>query len=344
MSDTEAKTKKASARKLRKLRQDGMVASSAETAGYLAVASGLGIFLALFGSMIRSIYEMFEVTQTAMALPFGDAVRAVSADIAWRLFKIVAPVAGAAVCVAIVVSILFNGGLPISTKPLAPQIDRISPVSGLKRIYGRRGWIETATAFVRMSVWLVFVALVALIWLPRFAGAVQCGFACQIQTALPGLWLMAIGLIIVLLLSAGAEMMVQKSLFLFEQMMTESETKQERKESFGDPGIRAERRRRMREDPPDQNAVGVEKANICFYSKGQAVAIRYHPQQASTPRVSARLEGRAVAQFQDRLRGGGLPVVESDRLVKGCWGIEPGGAMPSDLYEIFANTLRAAMT
>ena len=343
MSDTEAKTKPASGRKLRKLRQEGTVANSTETAGFMAAAIGVVVVIAIFGASIRSFAEMFEVTATATTLPFDDAVRAASADMSWRLFKIVAPVAGAAVLTAVLVAILFNGGLPISAKPLAPQIQRISPMSGLTRIYGRRGWIETAVSYIRIFIWLAFVAIVGLIWLPPFAGAVQCGFPCQLSLALPPLWLFGVGLIVVLILSAGADLLIQKSLFLFEQMMTESEVKQERKESLGDPGIRAERRRRMREEPPDPQAAGVEKANICFFSGDQAVAIRYHPQQAKTPRVSAKLKGAAANQFKDRLASAGKPVVENDRMVKGCWGIEPGGAMPTALFEIFAKTLREAM-
>ncbi|WP_299285100.1 EscU/YscU/HrcU family type III secretion system export apparatus switch protein [uncultured Tateyamaria sp.] len=344
MSDTEAKTKDASPRKLRKLRQEGTVANSTETAGFMAAAIGVVVMIAIFGGAIGSLSGMFEVTATAMAQPFEDAVRAASADIAWRLFKIVAPVAGAAVLIAILVAILFNGGLPISAKPLAPQLERISPKAGLTRIYGRRGWIETAASFTRIFIWLIFVGIVALIWLPPFAGAVQCGFSCQLNMSRPALWLLGIGFVVILVLSAGADMILQKSLFLFEQMMTESEVKQERKEAFGDPGIRAERRRRMRGETTDAKAAGVDKANICFFAGDRAVAIRYHPQQAQTPRISAKLQGQAVGQFKDKLNGVGLPVVESDRMVSGCWGIEPGGAMPSDLYETFATTLREAMT
>ncbi len=344
MSDTEAKTKPASPRKLRKLRQEGTVANSTESAGFAAAAAGIVVLLALTGVALTSLFELFEVVATAMTLPFDEVVRATSADVLWRLVMVVGPIAGASVFVAIIVAILYNGGILFSTKPVAPQLERISPVSGLKRIYGRRGWVETATTFLRIFLWLAFVAILAWIWLPRFAGAVQCGFPCQARTAVPALWLLGIGLIVVFVLSAGADMLIQKSLFLFEQMMTETEAKQERKEAFGDPGIRAERRRRQREEPPDPSAVGAERANICFFAGNKAVAIRYHPQQARVPRVSARLTGDAAKALRDRLTSAGLPVVESAQLVKGCWSVEPGGAMPTDLYEPFSKTLRAAMS
>jgi type III secretion protein U len=344
MSDTEAKTKPASPRKLRKLRQEGMIASALEAVGFVAVAVGVVTLFLVAGGIFVALMDLFDIAEDAMLLRFDDAVRAAAGDSAMRLFQVVAPVAAATVLTAIVVAIVSNGGIPLSAKPLAPQMERISPINGLKRIYGRRGWIETAASFGRVFLWLTFAALVGWALLPRFAGAVQCGFPCQAQAARPIFWVLGIGLVVLLLFSAWIDIILQRALFLAEQRMTATEVRQERREAFGDPQIRSERRKRMREEPADLTAVGVDRANICFYSGDRAIAVRFHPEQARVPRVTAKLRGAEAQLFRMRLAKAGLPIAESRAIVAACQAVQPGDALPMGLYELFASTLRKAMT
>lgn len=344
MSDTEAKTKPASPRKLRKLREEGNVAQASEAASFFGAAAGTIAVLVLAGATLAMLVDIFEVVMLAATLPFDEAVRAASSETFHRLAFIVAPIAAAPIVVGVVATIVSNGGIVFAIKPVTPQVERVSPLSGLKRIYGRRGWIETAVTFVRIVVWLAFVAVVALVWLPAFAGAVQCGLPCQARSAIPPLWLFGMGFVAVLVLAAGADVLAQRSIFLFEQMMTESEVKQERKDAYGDPGIRKERRRRAREEPPDPNAIGRENANLCFFDDEGAVAIRFHPKMARIPRVCAKAKGGEAVEMREAMAGAGFTIARSDEVVRGCRAVVLGGPLPSEHYEAFVTALEEATT
>ncbi|MEM7526949.1 MAG: EscU/YscU/HrcU family type III secretion system export apparatus switch protein [Pseudomonadota bacterium] len=345
MSDTEEKTHPASPRKLRKLRDEGQVANSSEASGFIGSALAVVAALALGSGLIVAFSEVVEIVAVAMTEPFDDALGATLADVSWRLFTILAPVTAAAIAASVLSAMVYNKGVPFSAKPLEPNFLRLSPVEGLKRIYGRRGLVETASACLRIVVWLVFLGIVAALWLPEFTTAVRCGFPCQAESAELRIWLVGLGLVVLLLLAAGADMLIQHFLFLHEQRMTPSEVKQERKESFGDAGIRAERRRRMREEPPDPASIGVDKANICLFSEDRAVAVLYHPQSARVPKVTAKLSDPAkIEAFKHRLSQSRLPVAESAHMVKVCWKVTPGHTMPPDHFMAFAKALRDALT
>jgi type III secretion protein U len=343
MSETETKSRPASANKLRKLWQEGIVPRSSELAGFVAVAVGVVMLFAMAGGILVAATELVDIAEEAIRKPSDEALRGMARDIAVRFFGVVAPVAGVTVFTAIVVAIIYHGGVPLSAKPLAPQLERMSPAQGLKQLFGRRGLIETAATFVRVLLWFLFAGLAGLLLLPGFAAAVQCGFPCQAQAARLTVWVLGLGLVLLLLLSAGFDMILQRALFLFEQRMTASEVGHERRESYGDPQIKAARRSRLREEPPDPSAIGAERANICFFAGDRAIGVRYHPQQAKVPRVAAKLSAGAAEQFRARLAQAGLPVVESHELVAGCQAVELGVGLPTALYEVFATTLRAAM-
>ena len=344
MSNSEAKTKPASARKLRKLRTDGSVAQASDATGFLGAAAGTVAILILVGSVAAGLTQIFDVAIAAAELPFDEALRAAPKEIGRRVVLLVAPIAAASLIVSVIVTIIYNGGIIFAIKPVVPQMERVSPLAGLKRVYGRRGWIETGATALRLTLWLGFAALVGWLWLPGFAGAAQCGLPCQARLAIPPAWLIGVGFAVILILSAGTDMLVQKSLFEFEQMMTESEVKQERKEAFGDPGIRKERRRRQREEPPDPKAIGLSRANMCFFDETGAVAIRYHPQMARIPRICHKGSGFEAHEMRRTMGEAGMAVVESAEIVRGCRGIAPGGAMAADLYEPFAKALKKGLT
>lgn len=340
MSDTEAKTRPASQRKLRKLRKEGQVPQTTESTGYLGVVIGL---LALLGSApiaFAALLSLFDETFVAIETPFEDVLPDAPGLIGRPLGLILGPVVGAAVAAAVLGALVFNNGIVFAAKAVAPQVTRVSPLSGLKRIYGRRGWIETAMSLVRLGLWFAILLASAFLLLPRIVDATNCGVPCQAGTGARMAVTVLLGAVVTMLLAMAAEVAIQRGLFLHEQQMTETEVKQERKESFGDPGIRRERQRRAREAPPNPAAAGADKANIWIFHEDRALGIRYRPEDEPIPRVAARLEGQEAIRVRKAVTRSKTPLVENAVIVSGCGGVGPGDPIPSHLYETFATLLR----
>ncbi|MEP3636079.1 MAG: EscU/YscU/HrcU family type III secretion system export apparatus switch protein [Paracoccaceae bacterium] len=338
---TETKTDPASNRKLRKQREQGSIANGQELASFIACAAGL----LLLGTMAVVTWRRLATGITDAALlfemPFDEAVEVGIAQLGETLFYIMAPLVGALFVIGFVASLLFNGGFVFSLKPVAPQLNRVSVKTGLTRIYGRRGWLETGISLLRLTVWLLFAGFIGYVWLPSFLAAPLCAGSCAVELAVPLAWTILIIAIIIILFSGVIEGVIQKNQFLHEQKMTKTEVKRERKDQFGSPEVSRERRRLMREAQQEGAAPGAKNGNLCFYTDDFAVAIRYLPPDEKYPYIVAKAtDAAAVAELRASMKGKGRSETKAPAFVQNLTGAEMGSALDPKHYDDFVAALR----
>lgn len=338
---TEAKTDPASNRKLRKQREQGLIANGQEMAGLLACAFGI-LLLATTAALIwKQLANGILDAARLREMPFDMAVESGLLQLGETLLLAVVPIVVMTFVVGFLTTILFNGGFVFSLKPIAPQLNRVSPQAGFARIFGRRGWLETGVALMRLIVWFLLAGFVGYLWLPSFLASPTCVGACAAELAIPLTWIIVIAAVIVILLSGVLEAVIQKNQYLHEQKMTKTEVKRERKDQFGSPEVARERRRLMREGQQQGAKPGAKNGNLCFYTKDFAVAIRYLPPDEKFPFVVAKAAGdEAVKQLRQSMRGRGQSQTEAADFLSQLRGIEIGSALEPKHYDAFVAALR----
>ena len=137
--DDSQKTEDPTGRKLQEARDSGQVAKSQEVNNLLMILA-LTISVVMFGgAMARDIFNM--------SLPFIETPDMVPTDIGhlttmgWKLLGLIL-IAGAAPLVIALFAAFGAGylqfGLLFSSESLMPSLEKISPMSGLKRIFSLR--------------------------------------------------------------------------------------------------------------------------------------------------------------------------------------------------------------
>ena len=340
MSDSEEKTRPASDRKLMKQREEGSIAQATEGAAFLGAAACLLLMAAGFVTALSLIRAMFLSAFGSIGMSFQHGLGTVLADVARTGFAMVVPIVATMLAFTLTVTLIYNRGPAFAAKPVTLQFNRVSMKAGVKRIYGRRGWIETGTGALRVSVFFAVMILVTWLFLPQIVSVPRCGFPCTARLAI---WLVSMFLttaILIFVVASAIDMIVQRSIFLHEQKMTESESKRETKEQLGDPEIRKERRRQQRDGVKQADAIGPDRANMCFFAGDVCFAIRYHPQYAPMPRIAAvskKPAGRDA--LRDRVRANGFPELEDDVLVGLLTGSVPGDAVPERAFDRLAMSM-----
>ena len=123
--------------------------------------------------------------------------------------------------------------------------------------------------------------------------------------------------------------------------MTKQETKDESKESEGDPLIKsriraAQRellRRRMMQDVPDADVVLTNPTHI-------AVALKYDPTGMNAPVVVAKGERLIAEKIKQIAKDAGVPVIEDKPLARAIFKMTKiGEQIPADLYRAVAEVL-----
>ncbi|MEM8773855.1 MAG: EscU/YscU/HrcU family type III secretion system export apparatus switch protein [Pseudomonadota bacterium] len=341
MSETEAKTQKASPRKLQKQRREGNIAQSGESSGLLSSAIGVAVFAGVIPFVLTQLEKMFKSASQSISLEFHDALNLAVPEIGGLTVLLVLPFVLLFSITSIMTSILLNGGIVFSMKPVAPTLSRVGIVTGLKRVFGRRGWIEMSQSFIRVGIWLLCAILVLLSFVASLFRADLCGASCVVQIAvLLGLFLVIVAFF-VLIISVGMDILVQKQLFLHEQKMTNSEVKQEQSEQFGTREVRQERKRLRKEMLNSADVVGVDKGNMCLFFAEQCIVVRFHPQEAPIPRITAKAAtAETTAQMRSQIMASGCPETEDRKLVEGHTRSSPGDPLKQDFYPEFIEALK----
>ena len=341
MSETEEKTKPATAKKLRKQREEGNVPQSQAMTSFFTTALGLLTLLIIGQFVLLQLEDIFAQIFLAVPQPLSETRGALFALTVNTVALAVAPIALATMAGAIIITVLFHKGIPFSVKPLTPKFEKLSPASGLKRVFGRRAWIENGVGLLRVVIW--FGAAFIAIWTLRDAlfRLDLCPASCTFQVSQMLIWRLVPVAIVVLLLSAGLDMLVQINAYLFEQKMSVSEHKREQKDVFGAPEIRQERNRLRKGSVRGAEHVGPELANMCFYSQEGAVGIRYHPEKSPLPRVSAVARSpQDATKLRAIIRDNGHPERNAPQITSLCLRTSLGAPVPETVFVELATAMR----
>jgi type III secretion protein U len=337
---SEAKKHAASETKLRKQREQGSVASSQEAAGFLACAFGITLVAAMAGVIWTRLQAVITGSLDVMNLPFDAAREASLQMLGQTLLAIILPLTGITLTTAFVTAVIYNKGMLFAMKPVTPQLKRVSPGAGFKRIYGKRGMVETPISALRIYLWLGFALLVG-VW-PFMAILRQsaCIGPCMANRIVPIVWLLVIGAVVVMIVTAVGEMLMQRKLFLHEQKMTETELKRERKDQHGSPEIRQERRRRMREANTQKRKTGAARATMCFYWGDKAVGIEFRPPKVALPYVVVKTDTAAeTAKLRKLVTDKGWPEMQHEALTRAGLVRRDGETLDEQSYAAFIDAV-----
>jgi flagellar biosynthetic protein FlhB len=250
------------------------------------------------------------------------------------------PIFAALVAVVLLAGIAV-GGWNFSPVALTPDFTRMSPLSGLKRLFGLRGASELGKALLKCAVvggvaagivsWL-FPQVLAL---GRMSASTAIGRGAGLMS-LSFVWLCAS-----LALVAAVDVPLQLFQFKRALRMTRQELRDEAKESDGRPETKQRirqlqqmmARRRMMHKVPTADVVIVNPTHF-------AVALKYDPANMRAPRVLAKgvdLIAQNIRRIAEEHR---VPVFESPKLARALYrSVDLNQEIPAGLYLAVAQVL-----
>lgn len=144
-----------------------------------------------------------------------------------------------------------------------------------------------------------------------------------------------------LLLLAGLDYLLQRREVLSRMRMTPDEMKREFKDQEGDPAIKRQRRRRMRDLAKRRLQVNVKSADVVLVNPTEyAVALRYNQDEDRAPRVVAKGRGTIAERIREIARTSGVPIIAQPPLARLLHAaVAEGREIPANLYHAVAEVL-----
>ena len=334
MADRYDRTEKATGRQLQKALEKGQVARSRELVS-MAATGGIMMVIVFWGG--ATVMHLSGTMRRLLSLQYGTEPFTVARSAGMDTIFILLPFLLSSAMLAIIAS-LAQGGLVI--KPLKPQLSKLNPMEGLKRIFSIRGLMELGKNLLKVLAggyvaWLTIrKELNILPFLP--------------QLGLPDVVSISGGLIVKAFLTGFSFFMVIAVMDYFLQrwqherslMMTKTEVKEEHKDTEGNPQVKGKIRSLMREMARQRMMRDLPKATVVITNPTHfAVALRYESKAMDAPQVIAKGADFMAEKIREVARKHGIPIIEDKPLARSLYKVDLGASVPEELYRAVARIL-----
>ncbi|MBO9676952.1 MAG: EscU/YscU/HrcU family type III secretion system export apparatus switch protein [Acidovorax sp.] len=342
MDSSQDKNLPATERKLQKAREDGQTARSRDLSHLAILGMGALAMLVLARPLMERLQfalgQQLSFNAAAVSAPHSMLTRLQDMVVVGLLASVLFAVL---TCGAAVVSAVAAGGWIFSLKPVAPQFNRLNPLSGFANLFSKQQMANVAkmvlmTAVLTMVAWKYFshgIEQVVQVVLQPSALAIR--HVADWLTAGMGL------LLLVVFLAAIADVPLQAFFFKSRLKMSHEEVKQEHKESDGNPQIKGRIRQRQREIADRASVNAVPKADFVVMNPTHyAVALRYDDKTMGAPQVIAKGTDLIAQKIREVATAHDVPVLQSPMLARALYAhAELDQAIPAQLYTAVAQVL-----
>ena len=342
------KTEPATDKKLRDARDEGKVAKSKElTAAFdlIVLFLVLKVFVSFVGEKLLGFFsyiynrmpDFLNETQKDMS---SVTVRNFMNDIILQFLLTCLPFFIFGVVVTILVSIV-QVGWKVTTKPMAPKLDKFNPINGFKRIFSKDAIFELIKSVLKIGV-ILYMAYSSI---KSHQNDIFILYELPLKraVALVGDIIINTGLkiSIVYLIVGIVDYIYNKHKFNEDMKMTKQEVKDEFKNTEGDPAIKGQQRKRMQEASQRRMMQDVPKADVVITNPTHfAVAIKYDADTNQAPVVTAKGQDYVAMKIKEIARDNNIRIVENKPLARMLFhNVELGAEIPPELYQSVAEIL-----
>jgi len=340
--NSQEKTEEPTPRRLEKAKEDGQVPRSKELSTSLVLIVGaLGLWWSggLFYSTAQNVFtynftldrsDLFDTHKMAIHLAAAAKEAILSVSPLLILLAVVA-----------ILGPLALGGWMFSGKSLLPKLNRISPISGFKRMFGLKSLVEL------LKSWAKVLIVIGCTFALFFAMKDSVLFINQEPTRpaiIHSVDLVMFGALVLAcstLLVSVIDVPFQIYDFTKKMRMSLQEVKDEHKDTEGKPEVKQRIRRiqyemsqqRMMQDVPDADVV---ITNPTHY----AVALKYASDAMEAPILVAKGIDEVALKIREVAKENHVPIVESPALARSVYTFTPiGKEIPEGLYVAIAQVL-----
>ena len=342
-STGQERTEQATPKRKQEARKKGQIAQSREISSVMILMVSTAFFYFAGSWMFWNLSQFVTgVYQNFDALRFSDVsdASAFSLEILSKLLSLLIPFL-IPIAIAGFVANVFQVGFQINSEAMAPKFAKLNPISGMKRFVSIKSVVELGKSILK----ILFIGSIAYILVKN-----------DMET-FPALIHQEVGQILIfiawaslkicffvsmaMLVLAVLDYIYQRWQYEKDLKMTKQEVKDEQRQTYGDPKVKARirgvqmemARRRMMEAVPEADVVITNPTHL-------AIALKFDAHEMIAPRVLAKGAGFVAQRIREIAEENQIPIVEEKPLARSLYKmVEVGGYIPAELYRAVAEVL-----
>jgi len=321
-------------------RKKGQVFKSQEAISAFMLLSLVAVLKYWIPSMLQRMEQLFPYVLGLSSDWTERSVASLMLNTLWLGIQIMWPIFGTGLVVALAanyiqVGVLFTG------ESMKPQISRLSLISGAKRMFGIKAWVELAKSLIKVILigYYLYASVrdriqlyPALQQLDVGQGAIFIG-----QALMELAWNISISFLGL----AALDYLYQRWNYEKDLRMSHEELKQEYKQTEGNPELKSEIKKRQRAMAMSRMMQDMKKADVVITNPTHfAVALRYDLKKNKAPYVVAKGQDQLALRMRELAQEYDLVIMENKPLARALYAqVEIGQGIPADLYKAVAEVL-----
>lgn len=341
---TGEKTEKATPKRRKDARQKGQVHQSKEINSAFVL---ICIFLAInfihgywYKEMGKFYNKILDYSSSVNELYTIRNVTLLSNEVLWTILKLALPLLLLSLAIGLICSYM-QVGLLFTTKTLAIKLDKLNPISGLKRMFSLKSIVELVKSILKITV-LLYATVSYLI--KEYYNILNV-FDMDIGQVVAYMWKVVLSLTmrcaIILLVLAVLDYYYKKWEFEKGLKMSKQEVKEEFKQTEGDPKVKSKIKEKQRQIAMRRMMQDVPTADVVITNPTHfAVALTYNNKGDSAPKVIAKGQDLIAQNIKRIANENDVPLYENKPLARKLFStVEVGEFIPPDLYHAVAEVL-----
>lgn len=305
--DDSQKTEEPTPKKLEESRKKGQVALSREVNNWVMLLAATIMIAAIMGPVFKELFvHLKSYLEKAHELPTmpGGFMALIGDSLSSIAFLMILPL-GLLIFAAFIGPFAQVGPL-FAPESIKPELEKISPIKGFKRLFSARSLVEFAKGILKLfAIGLVGTLLI----IPYFDGIEHTvGLPIpELMEEIKSLVLrMMAGILVVLLVIAVIDLTFQRYEHYKKMRMTKQELRDEYRQTEGDPHVKSKLKQLRMERARQRMMQAVPEADVVITNPTHySIALKYDPDEFDAPTVVAKgvddlaLRIREVAKEHD---------------------------------------------
>lgn len=336
------KTESASAQKLKKAREKGQIPRAKE----LLSAGILALCVVYYSALIPKLYILFTESFTdafffdSQSLSNNELLLGLVGNMLIGIGKLFVPLLALKLIFAFIGGSLI-GGFSINLSKIAPDFTKISPLSGIKRIFSKNSLVEFAKNIVKISCFFAILYYIIDSKLNSISTLARSSFNTVMSVFSGYLIELLILLVVLTVLFAILDTPYQVFSFAKQMRMSKQELKDEYKQSEGNPETKGKLKQVRQQMSKSSASKKVPEADLILMNPTHyAVALKYDQSKADAPFVVAKGADQMALFIKGLGVKNNVEVIEIPDLARSIYYTTQLNQMiPSQLYTVVADLL-----
>jgi flagellar biosynthetic protein FlhB len=340
--DDSQKTEEPTPKRLEDARKKGQVAISREINNWVMICTGT-ILIGGFASVILSdlAQHLKSYIEHAHAYPGAPGGLSIVLGESFKQVLTILALPFIILMIAAFAAPFIQVGPLFAPETLKPDLSKISPVKGFKRLFSLRALMEFTKGILKIGI----IGVVGVVLLYPFYGRIEHFVGMPLPLMLDELQALVlrllIGILVVLIVVAVIDILFQRQEHQKKMRMTKQELKDEYKQTEGDPHIRAKLRQLRQERARQRMMQAVPEADVVITNPTHfAIALKYKPDEMEAPQCVAKGVDQVALRIREVAKESGVIIYEDKPLARSLYDlVEIDEFIPPEQYQAVAKVI-----